>query len=290
MLPEIGIYIKDTYTEEKADIFVECFKVFDKYEIEDNDLQFVELLMESDYKDPYQAQLEFELLVKNNLMNICYAQGVELNDSAELNLICEIANSIYLIQNYEDSTAVLDTIGIDFTNEETFCELLQLVSVVSVDRLITQIDKVHEGIFVKLRELHSKVITEQIDQELTNEIINRLKIIKTYLNSDEYIGFKLIKRSASLGLLFEHYFLYLKMKIENLDAESAAKELFVLFTMSRDTYNSVIEEFSKRSSLIFTDIDKISKVSTALVKIVSDFNILYNAFISQQLKDKNAKE
>lgn len=289
MRQEIEIYIKDTFNEEKTDILVRCFEVFEQYNLEDYDNQFIDLLMEVDYKDQYQAQLEFETLVKNNLLNLCYIQGVNLTDDTELSLICEITHCLLNIQHYEDKKAILDVIGTDFATEEKLCELFQLISPLNVERLLPAFEQVNPGIFVKLREVCAEDINLEHENPDKEEILNRLKILKQYLAKDDCIGFKLIKRSASIGLRFEHYFLYIKMKIDDMEIIDVAKELLVLFTMSSDTFRNVIEEFSKRSNNIFTDLDKISKVNSLLVKMCGEFDILFKTYTAEQKREQNAQ-
>ena len=66
MRSEFEIYIIDTYSPEQQDLFRECFKVFEEYDLEDYENSFMDLLMESDGKDSYQGSLEFQLLIKTH--------------------------------------------------------------------------------------------------------------------------------------------------------------------------------------------------------------------------------
>jgi hypothetical protein len=79
------------------------------------------------------------------------------------------------------------------------------------------------------------------------------------------------------------------MKIDDMEINDVAKELLVLFTMSSDTFRNVIEEFSKRSNNIFTDLDKISKVNSLLVKMCGEFDILFKTFTAEQKREQNAQ-
>lgn len=289
MQQEIEIYIRSTYSEEKIDLLIDCFQVLENYDLEDYSVGFIDILMETGSKDQYQTQIEFETLMKNNLLNILHVQGVQINDEADLPTIKEIASSLLLVQNYEDKQTALSLVESDFDSEERLCELLQLVSTYSVDRLMVAIESVDEGVFMKLREVYTEEIDEVIEQEDKQDIISRLKLMKTYIQYDEAIAFKLITKSVNVGMQFDFYFSYLKNKIEDMDVTVAAKELATMFTMSRDTYKSPIEEFSKKSGSIFTDIDKISRVNVCLVKIFSDFEMLYKTYLTEQkMRESNA--
>ena len=214
---------------------------------------------------------------------------MEINDEADLGTIAEIAKSILYIQHYEDKESILNTLDADFHGEERLCELFRFVSDFSVDRFIVAIDSVNEGIFIKLREIYTEEINDQAEDEEIGLIRSKLKILKTYLNYDDAVGFKLIRKSASIGLSFNHYLFYIKKKIEELDIETAAKELMVLLVMSKDTHVSPLEQYSIRSADIFLDIDKISKVNIVLVKLFSEYQILVkNVLNTQQIGDLNA--
>lgn len=289
MQQEIEVYIKSTYGPEKVDLLIACFQVLEDYNLEDYEIGFMDLLMEADNKDPYQAQLEFELLVKNNLLNLLYIQGVHLNDEVDLITLKEISASLLLIQNIEDKQSALDIVEADFPTEEKLCELFQLVSIFSVDRFIVAIDSVDEGVFMKLREIFTEEIKESIVDEEQQDIINRLKLLKSYLNMDDAVAFKLIRKSVSVGMKFDFYFNYLKNKLDDMETDRAAAELVAMFTMSRDTYKDIIVQFSKRSNLMFLDLDRLSRVNVKLVKICSDFEVLYKTFLTEQkMKELNA--
>lgn len=288
MRSEIEIYVTDNYSLEKCDLLKECFTVFETYDLEDYENSFIDLLMEVGNKDVYQGVLEFELLVKNTLLNLLHVQGIQILDDADLSTIKEIARCILEVQHYEDKESILNTLDADFFGEEKLCELFRFVSDFSVDRFIVAIDSVDEGIFIKLREIYTEEIVEDSDESAeTNLIRQKLRILKQFLNYDEAVGFKLIRKSASIGLSFNNYFFYIKKTIDELSGEIAAKELMVLLVMSGDTHTAPLVEYSVRSSNIFIDIDKISKVNVILVKLFSEYEILVKNILNNERMEFN---
>lgn len=289
MREEFEIYIKDTYSPEQYDLYSACFDIFDQYEIEDYENSFIDLLMEAGNKDTYQASLEFIILIKNTLLNVLHSQGVEINEEADIEIIKEIARCLLEIQHYEDKQSILDTLDADFHGEERLCELFRFVSSFSVDKFIVAIDGVNEAIFVKLREIYTEEINEVPEDTEVTFITNKLKVLKSFLQFDDAVGFKLIRKSASIGLSFDHYLFYLKKNLEDMEVEQAAKELMVLLVMSKDTHASPLEHYSIKSGDIFLDIDKISKVNVQLVKLFSQFEVLVKNILSnQQIGEHNA--
>lgn len=270
MRDELQFFIRDNYSTDKQELLESCFDTIDLYDLEEYDTPFINLLMEGDQHDRNELITQFETLVRNTLLYIVTIQHVTLNVDIDLNTLNEITNALFEVQSYEDKTTIVDLINGLYNNEEKLAELLALVSILTVDDLLSQIEYVDDELFNCLLDIYEENDL-QTDTEENKELLDKLKSFKEFIKYDTAIGFRLIGQGSSYKLPFSFYIDKCKKQLDTISVEEAAKELAVLLLITEETFKSPIVEYSVRSHDIFSDIDKITKINVQLVKIFSEY-------------------
>ena len=270
MRDELQFFIRDNYSTDKQELLESCFDTIDLYDLEEHDTPFINLLMEGDQHDRNELITQFETLVRNTLLYLVTIQPVTLNADIDINTLNEITNALFEIQSYEDKTTILDLINGLYNNEEKLAELLALVSILTVDDILLQIEYVDDELFNCLLDIYEENDL-QTDTEENKELLDKLKSFKEFIKYDTAIGFRLIGQGSSYKLPFSFYIDKCKKQLDTIPVEEAAKELAVLLLITEETFKSPIVEYSVRSHDIFSDIDKITKINVQLVKIFSEY-------------------
>lgn len=270
MREELQFFVRDNYSTDKQELLESCFDTIDLYDLEEYDTPFINLLMEGDQHDRNELITQFETLVRNTLLYIVTIQHVTLNVDIDLNTLNEITNALFEVQSYEDKTTIVDLINGLYNNEEKLAELLALVSILTVDDLLSQIEYVDDELFNCLLDIYEENDL-QTDTEENKELLDKLKSFKEFIKYDTAIGFRLIGQGSSYKLPFSFYIDKCKKQLDTISVEEAAKELAVLLLITEETFKSPIVEYSVRSHDIFSDIDKITKINVQLVKIFSEY-------------------
>lgn len=273
MREEILIYVNDTFTPELKDLYIKCFDVFDIFEIEDYDNQFIDFIMDMDNSDRAIKASQFNLLVRENLLAIINEHNVNVNDEATLEAVCEIARCLSEIQNYEDGYAINRMLESDLDYVEKLAELFTFVSSYSVDYFIVNIDNVDSSIFIKLAELYVQV--EENNKNVTEEIYNELRsnIIEfiNFANCSDSILINKLKQGLSIGMPYSFYCDVIKGKIESLELDKAVIETAVSLQLAADTYQSPLAAYATMSGELFDSLEMITKVNVGLVKTFNDY-------------------
>lgn len=275
MRSEIELFINLNFSQEKTELFKKCFSVFEEFHLEDYDTNILELISLFDSMETAELLLEFEMIVKNTLVSVINSHGVEIDDEARLDVICEIAYSLNAIQTYEDQESIIRTLETDYDNEEKLCQLFRFVSLTSVDNFMLAINSVDQNIFRKIYELYQNIDSDKYSAEeiaVTNKIVSQLKELKTFLQYDAAIGFKLLTKGLSVNGDFNLYVKYCIEKFETMELDLIAKELLVILFMSKQSYTSPIMFFRSVSSNLFEDINKITKIDVMLNILLNNFS------------------
>lgn len=277
MRQELSIFINENYSLEKQGLFNKAFSVFEDYSIEDHDVSFLELISEFDSRDYLDIIDNFESLIRNLLIDTCKQQGVILVEDCSLEILLEITAGLFDIQYYENKEDIIKCIEVDSESEEKLSNILNMVTLLSVDNLLLNIESVDSNIFNLILETCSYSDSNETEsEELTKsdkDIVFKLKEFREFCKDPELIAFKIIRKGFRVKLSFDFYNRYLKNMVTDFsNLEQVAKEYFAVLIMAKESYLNPINHFRKISSTINEDITLITKLDIQISKIYNDFD------------------
>ena len=275
---EIDIFIRDNYSPEKQHVLLNSFLVIEKYAIEDYSNSFIDILSAFNDNNYEETILNFELLIKNILVDILKEHGFVLSDEASLEEVSIIAEAIIDIQNYDDKESINRFLETDLDDIEKISEILALVSHVSATNIAISINDINPSIFELLKQITTEeAIQDQTDPELTKNVISEIKQFKNFVSSDELIGFKLLKNDFKVLSNFDFYNRYLKNYVTDFtNIETVSREFYLVFLMSRESYNNPLNFYRKISDSLNLDIQVITRLNIALNNLHNEFQIYKN--------------
>lgn len=276
MREELSIFVNENYPPAKQELFYKAFEVFDDYDLDQYDLGFIDIISVYDNSDPIEIQLKLESHLMELLKSILIEQSIILNEDVDLNQIIEITAALKLIEDYEDKDSIIRYLESDYTDEEKLCNILSLVSNLTLDDYLLMIDSFDTNI-LNLIELtaigYDSSSTEPQEQtDESNLILNNVKLFKNFTNDNELIGFKILRKGFKVGIEFQWYGRYLKKYLlDYTNIEKAALEFFLLLLMGKESYNNPINYFRKISLDYIDSLNEITKLDLALTNVFNNF-------------------
>lgn len=271
MSDELDLYFRENYTPEMYALFKQSFELFDRIQLEDYEDEYVALLMESNTMDKDTLEAAVYAATMNNVVYVIQQHGIKLTADVTLALALSILEGLLDLQDYTDKVTIQRILETTSTNEEQFCELINLVSNRSVVTLLTAIDEVP----FTLLDLMAKELVEdeqeQRDDETTKQkIVKQIKQLRSFYKNEDTAAFLSMRGNIPVGLQFTFYLQRSKDVLEGDDLETVAKELLAMLCLSAD-YQDPLSKFRSNSESIIDDFAKITKLDIILNRLWLEF-------------------
>lgn len=290
MISPVIQFIKDSYIQSKSDLLLESFEIFLQAQLPDYENDFIELLMQQDNLDRSELPIQIEGMVVDILTAMINENGVILDPDTPLYMLNIICSGLNNIEYYLDTEEILRIIEISNPAEDTLSEIIGSVTTSDSEKIVVYLHEVNDSLISKINELfESRASDSQSNVEensLISQIVLKIKNIDRFLGNEDYVGIQLLKAGVIAGNLFDEYVRYFHHHLEDKTTEQVAKELFIMLTLSKDGYSSLIETYSIHADFLFHDIDKVTKVKTQLVKLQIEFDkYMYQRNTATALQD-----
>ena len=270
------LYIKESFNNDKADLIFESFEVFNQANIDDYENDFVGLLMEESNIERSDLAPMFEAMVVDLLFSTLMDYGVKLNSDTPLeiiNLVCKGIDAIEYYLGTDDITTILES---DLNKEEKLADILECSINADKDIILIYLEDANISLLNRIQEIFDlRVIVPTIDietQAINFKITTKLKNFNRFLTNEDFIGIKLLNAGVIIGSPFDQYLRYFEHKLDDMSVDQAAKELLILLFMSCDGIVSATSVYQKYSSILFHDLDKITKVFSQINKLTLEFD------------------
>lgn len=269
---ELRQYLINTGDSDFVDITDKCNEVLEKHNVDDYILNIENIITNSNLndqetKDAIRATLE-------GLINfILGLYTVQLNDSVLFSDKIEICNGLFDLSFYEDKDSVRKICESELTDEEKIAESLALVTSLNVEKILSFISEVDEGLISGIY----KNIPEQNDENNFSfgHIKNNIDLFSKYkliLGNKEIYADRYFNNPNTIGMPFDIYLsaFISDSEIDNSDdTEAIAQELVGLCILSENS-SLIIDTIRKSISRITQDLNKTTKIDLAVNKILVD--------------------
>lgn len=273
---EIRSYIKESFSENKADLLIESFQLLEDADQDDYTNAFNALLMDEGNIDRGDLSMQFESMVYQSVNQIIKLHNVILNEDTPLSMVNQVCRGLLDIEYYLGIDDIVRTIESDLDLEEKFSQIISFTTGIDSEYILPYLEEVNPSLIDRIEELFiSKQALDQTElevDELQFKILSNVKNITRFLQSEDFIAIKLINADVVVGIEFNEYLKYITHELETLTNGAIAKELFVLLSISKQDNESILSIYSKYSNFLFHDLDKVTKVYSLISKIIQEFD------------------
>lgn len=254
-----------------------------------------EIMDEFDYADYPQAMLDIamtqdmysgkagvsDMIYQTTYRHLDYLlrrHEVILTEEATIADQILILRSLQLLQSCEchgDVVAITDS---DLDYIEQFISLMQLVTVVEQPTtLMTKIESVQHSLIEAIYRLHKG--KEDQEQSLASpEHLAELKKLYIYYkevlhkDSANIWAIKILQAGVNLGSEFNYYYKLVQPRIDAIvDPSQLAEQLFMLFMMGSDSWQSILPYWRSHNEQIVTDMELLTKVDMHLAEKIAKY-------------------
>lgn len=276
MQQEIEDFIRSSYEHSKADLMLQSFELFEEAQLEDYEGDFLEILMEEGSIDATELPDQFFGVMLSTLLLIVKAHGVKLQAETPHWIVNEIVRGLMAIEYYLDPVEMIRVTEGDSDNEEQLAEMLYLVTGTESGVLVQYIEDMNTSLLKRVVELFTARVIEDPDKLAEDaaayKLVARVKDISRFMADRNLLAMQLIERGVLAGANFDEYLHYIHHLLDDSVPDVVAKELFAIFSLSRDGSANMLDLYREKSEIIFHDADRIFQVKSRLIKLQTDFD------------------
>lgn len=273
-------FIDTNYNEILGGYLKDALVIFDSYNMNDHEIPLTNLMYGSvNHVDPATTVDRFVNVIRSFLLELGNNFGISFYEEIELSDLVIVFNTLLDIEYYLDHEQILRATETENESLETLAHIFEIVGNVSpswtfvnilyVDpKLINKIMETHHGKFNMDQEESSE---DKKDNKLLLDQINNLKLYREFLNDDQLVCYKLIRRGHSLETDFKTNVQYIRNHLEFAQPDKLALELVGILYFSSDTASDPLMGFKKHSEYLFDDLKKITQMDSEVSKLISKF-------------------
>jgi hypothetical protein len=273
MFYELEQYLKSTVTKELLDVLRGALSCFDRIQFPNYQDGYVELLMLNDNVDITETTDKIVILTMELQKQLLTLHNVELTDDATIYINTLFINSIMDIQELNEKDELLNILSLNLDTNETFAELVTLVSDKSVEELLPYIKSVSPAFIGAVREYVENIPDKLPEAELLvhQEYLTNINKFCAFINTKDLNIIKLLENGLSVGLPFLVYIDTITESIESMELDKVSNELVAMALISSDGYNNPAAIIKANLDAYISDINKITAITIKTTDILTQF-------------------
>ena len=272
-------FIDNNYQADLGNYLKDALVIFDTYNVNDHEFPLQNIMYGTSNQLDYSETLDrFVDTIKGYLLTLSDNFGITFIEDVDLNDLTTAFKTLIDIEHYLDHDQILRAIESDNVPLETLSNIFEIVSNLPSSWTFSKLIGINEDLLVSIKNTHYskalglETVTEETTVEQQYQIqIDNLKLYKEFIETDQLVCFKLIRRGVPIGLDFKSNVDYIKNHLEYAKLEDLVKELLGILYLSKDTYTNPVLSLRSNSDYLFDDLKKITQVDSEVANLVSNF-------------------
>lgn len=212
--------------------------------------------------------------IKTLLYQVLKDHAIKVSEEATMRFLTDIVDGIMLIQNYEGRSEIQQTLSLELSVRERFCELMTIVTNYAVDELLIYIEDVAPSLLAKLRDSEE----EEEEFESDETILTRRSIIHRFQQYDAFLPEgapakvrALLTCGIGVGKPYSLYAGTVGVKFEQMLPTEIAEEMFGMALLSSDGASRPIDTIKQHIEEYIANVETITQVMAHVTKLVTGF-------------------
>lgn len=272
MLDILQSYLNDAATPEMAGSIILAHNAIERMGLDHYEKDFEEILMVDAAVDGNETLQGIFELTKKMLRDILLQHEIKLTDEADLDMLTLFTNGVLDITNFEDVIAVHDTACFEGSPEETYAELMMLVSDKTADELLYEIESVSLSLITRIKELSLPDPAPKMSDEERDAKVLHLSTFQHFIGlagtQDLNVVRMLTHDGMDVGYPFAVYVGVIGRELEGMKPERAARELVGMAILSHDGLSSPRAVIKEHIDHYVSSIDTITQIDVEIGKLL----------------------
>lgn len=241
--------LKETFTEERFDLFLKATDIITQFGNEDLMEQIEQYIMSKEENDLSILVAAVSDMMQEGLVSIVKRFGIEMNDDAvEMSIVIDLLIGLIQIEETEEAEMIYQIAGSEFSNEEKLSDILSIATAREAVDFHVLLNEVGDELIRNIREklkFRLEYVPDEVDEEevrTERDIIVKVKECIKVLSNKHLFVIELLRSTPKLGLSFEMYLtLFLDNILEAVNPKEITQNLYLLALMSSDGYKNPVE-------------------------------------------------
>lgn len=272
MLDILDTFLNNSASPELKSLIKEAIDIFDKIGYTGTESLYNEKLMNSDNEDLNDTLLSILSVTKDAQIDILLAHDIKVNKDIPFDIANALIDGIINIETHENKNEILNIISANLSTEETFAEIIELLTGKNADELLLHIESVGQQTIEATKYLLIQKSVNDDVEEKDNEDMNKsivlVKKFYNYLKGRKLLISKLLNDGMDIGLKFATYASILGRDLEELTPTVAAEELIGMALISIDGVNNPRAIIKENIDKYISNLDTITKIDIAIGNIL----------------------
>jgi len=270
MLTILSDYLKEAATPELREALEGAHDAFDRINLENYTLEFEKHLMQDGSVDRGNTLVFVTELTRLMLTDLLRQHEIIPAHDASIETLTLFLNGILDIQEYENYADIINIVAMESNAQETFAELMTLVSPRSVEDLLVDLEEVHFAVITRIRDMAIQMDIPPPsvqEQEQERAYIEKLNRFLGYIQQKPLQIVAMLKNGLDVGFPFLTYVGLIGAEIEQWPVDKIANELMAMALVSNDGTNNPLSIIKEHLENYISDMNKLTKVDIKLGEI-----------------------
>jgi len=274
MLDILNRYLLDSAPIEMYDMIEAAHKSFDRVNLADYQDAYIDILMAEDQValgDTLTGIINLTLELQRQVLG---EQGITLKPEATISMHTVFINGILDLFDYSDKVMVADTVEQNKDPIEIFAELIDLVSILTADELMVELESVDQFCISTIKEsfTNTEIVIDEEDRANKKKLIGEFKFFCGYSHEKNLDTMKLVLAGLDIGLPFRTYIDIVGRDLETKSIEKIACELIAMSIISCDGNENPLPVITKNIDDYISNVDTVTKVIVLATELMLKLN------------------
>jgi hypothetical protein len=275
MLDIMKQFLAGNATPALQDAIKDAYTILERCNAGDIDFSFEDMLMIDDIVDAGTTIGKMTHFITDLQHGILGTFGVEVDAELTIADLTMFIRAILDIEDYEDSEALVRITMGELRPDESFAEIVALMSHHNADELLYKIERVDASLIRRIQDVASATDDELVTDEerlQRSKYVHMLRRFCHYINSRQLTVVDMIRDGIAVGYPFSVYADQIGRAFEGIVPEHVAKEMIAMALVSSDGINNPTSTIKAHLENYVADLNTITKIDIEVKRLLQGFS------------------
>lgn len=275
MLDLLHHFLVGNATPEMSDSITEAYKLLENMNAGDLDFDLNDMLMVDDVVDTNVTMSKIQTYFTTIQHDMLAQYGITMDDEVAIDDLTMVLKAVFELEDYEDTEALLRLTMSDMRADETFAEVLALITHKDAVSLLSLFEEVDTSLIRRIQDIASATDDELVTDEeriRRSQYMHHLQRFCHYINSKELEVVKMLKDGITVGYPYAAYADQIGRAFEGTIPEQVAREMVAMALISSDGHNNPMEVIKGSLEDYVADLNTVTKIHIEVTKLLQGFS------------------
>jgi hypothetical protein len=270
MLDILDDYLSSVASPQQRSSIREAIALFDRFEIENYEDDYVSQLMVGDDADTGVTLDAIIQITRTNQFQIFQEHGLVIDENAAISLNNIFLKGLLLIPDYDDAAGLYDILKTDTDSLDIIAQVIGLVTGHTADELLPSIENADSRILqLMVEKLDKATMFDMVEDPVLKQ--ERIRRYNQFIHRSEIPHLKLaylLERGMDVGHPFIVYLNLIGQDFDEMEVPAIANELVAMTIISSDGSDNPRAAIQEHIERFVSSMEKITKIDVAVGELL----------------------